>query len=120
MIIHKSLDTTTNNKHELFNENMIITSKSIYTTCEHNSGPLNSQRNSYTRFMIHHHDPGPRSMINASSTRSILFPYDPDPKNRYFDITTNDKHGLFNEHTITTPESIYTISEHDPGPLNSQ
>src|SRR5947207_11536768 len=32
---------------------------------------------------------------------------------------TNDKHGLFNEHTVTTPGSSYTISEHDPVPLKS-
>ena len=97
---------------------MITIPGSIYTICEHDPGPLNSQRNSYTQSTIYHHDSESKSMINASPTRPMLFPYDPDPKNRPLNATKNHKHGLFN--TITTPESIYTICEHDPGPSNSQ
>ena len=65
-----------NNKHELLNENTIITPESSYTISEHDPDPLNSQRNSYTRSTIYHHDPGSRNMINAFLTRSMIYHHD--------------------------------------------
>ena len=113
MIIYKSFDIIMNNKHELFNKNMIIISRFIYTINEHDSDFSNLQWNFYTRFMIYHHDSRFRNIINIFSIWFILISYDFDSKNQSFDATMNDKHELFNEYIIITSEFIYIIYKHD-------
>ena len=73
-----------NNKHELFNENMIIIFELLYITNEHDSDSLNLQWNSYTRFMIYDHDLEFRNMINISFIWFILIFYNSDSENLQF------------------------------------
>ena len=82
--LNKSFDAIMNNKHELFNENMIIISELSYMTNEHDSNSLNLQWNSYTRFMIYHHNLEFRNIINAFFIWFMLIFYNSDSENLQF------------------------------------